>query len=128
MLTNECCTLYLKSGEGFTRHFVPRCHWQESKAASVRQSGMESADGVTVYVFAADIDDELKTLLQARRFSAQDLIVCGECHFTFDDTTPQRASESLRALCAAYDVHTVMRVDKLLYGSAGMQHFAFFAR
>lgn len=128
MLTNENCTLFLKNGNGFERYFIPRCHWQESKAANVLKSGLTNADGVTVYVFAQDIDDELIALLSARKFAAQDLIVCGECNFTFDNSTPQSASESLRTFNAGYDVHTVMSVDKLLYGSPSLQHFKISAR
>lgn len=128
MLTNESCTLYLKDGNGFERYFIPRCHWQESKAANVLKSGLTNADGVTVYVFAQDIDDELIALLSARKFAAQDLIVCGECNFTFDNSTPQSASESLRTFNAGHDVHTVMSVDKLLYGSPSLQHFKISAR
>jgi len=128
MLTNESCTLYLKSGEGFERYYVPLRHWQESKAANVLKSGMTSADGVTVYIMAQDIGDELRALLKGRKSAAQDLIVCGECNFIFDNSTPQSASESLRALCAAYDVHTVMHLDKLLYGAQELQHFRLSAR
>lgn len=128
MLTNESCTLYLKDGNGFERCFIPRCHWQESKASNVLKSGLTNADGVTIYVFAQDIDDELIALLSARKFAAQDLIVCGECNFTFDNSTPQSASESLRTFNAGHDVHTVMSVDKLLYGSPSLQHFKISAR
>lgn len=128
MLTNESCTLYLKDGNGFERYFIPRCHWQESKAANVLKSGLTNADGVTVYVFTQDIDDELIALLSSRKFAAQDLIACGECNFTFDNSTPQSASESLRTFNAGHDVHTVMSVDKLLYGSPSLQHFKISAR
>ena len=127
-MTRESCTLYLKTGYGFERYDIPLCHWQENKAANVLKSGLTSADGVTVYIFAQDIDDELKALLTARKFAAQDLIVSGECHFTFDNSTPQSASESLRAFNASFDGHTVMSADKLLYGSPQLQHFKFSAR
>jgi hypothetical protein len=128
MLTNECCTLFLKSGNGFERYFVASCHWQESKASNVLKSGMASADGIAVYIFIKDISEELKALLTARKSAAQDLIVFGECNFTFDNSTPQSASESLRELNASFDAHTVMSIDKLLYGSPEMQHFKLSAR
>lgn len=128
MLTNECCTLYLKNGNGFARYFVPKCHWQESKASNVLKSGLQNADGVTVYIFARDISEELKAALKHRKNTAQDLIVADECDFTFDNSTPQSASQSLKALTAAYDVHTVMSLDRLFYGSPDMQHFKLSAR
>lgn len=128
MLTQESCTLYLKNGNGFDRYFVPLCHWQESKASNVLKSGLQDADGIVVYIFTKDINNELKALLTARKTAAKDLIVSGECKFTFDNSTPQKASESLRALNSSYDVHTVMSLDKLLYGSETLQHFKISAR
>ena len=128
MLTESCCTLYLRNGEGFDRHFLPACHWQERKAANVLKSGMQDADGVVVYLFEQKLDESLVNALKARKQAAQDLIVKGECHFTFDNSSPQKASESLRALNASYDVHTVMSIDRLLYGSPELRHFKLSAR
>lgn len=128
MLTESCCTLYLRSGEGFDRYFVPACHWQESKAANVLRSGMQDADGVVVYLFEQKLDESLVNALKARKQAAQDLIVKGECHFVFDNSSPQKASESLRALNASHDVHTVMSIDRLLYGSPELRHFKLSAR
>lgn len=128
MQANESCTLYLKNGDGFDRFYIPHCHWQESKASNVLKSGMTSADGVTVYIFADDTSEAVKAVLTARKTAAQDMIVKGECQFTFDNSTPQRLSESLKQLNAEYDVHTVMSIDKLLYGSKRLQHFKLSAR
>lgn len=123
MLNNEDCTLFLKNGNGFDSVYIPRCHWQESKASNVIKSGLQNADGITVYIFAEDIDDDLKSTLESRRNAAQDIIVKGECNFMFDNSTPQAAAQSLKTLNADFDVHTVMSIDKLLYGSPDLQHF-----
>ena len=123
MLDNETCTLYIKDGNGFNAYFVERCHWQESKASNVVKSGLQNADGIIVYIFVEGLDDELKSVLESRRNAAQDVIVKGECNFTFDNSTPQTAAQSLKTLNAEYDVHTVMSIDKLLYGSPDLQHF-----
>lgn len=128
MLTTDSCTVYIKNGNGFDRCFVPACHWQERKASNVLKSGMTSADGVVVYIFLKDADEELQALLTARKNAAEDLIVKGECPFTFDNSTPQSASQSLKTLHAEYDVHTVMSLDRLLYGSRELQHFKLSAR
>ena len=32
MLTTDSCTLYLKNGNGFTRYYIPLCHWEEREA------------------------------------------------------------------------------------------------
>lgn len=128
MLTTDSCTLYLKNGGGFDRFFVPCCHWQERKADNVLKSGMTSADGVTVYILSRDVSRDLSTLLASRKTAAEDMIVYGACPFVFDNSTPQRTSESLRALHAAFDVHTVMSLDKLLYGAEELRHFKISAR
>ena len=128
MLNNEDCTLFLKNGNGFESFYISRCHWQESEASNVLKSGLQNADGITVYIFIKDIDEELKHALETRRKAAQDVIVKGECNFTFDNSTPQTAAQSLKTLNADYNVHTVMHIDKLLYGSPDMQHFKISAR
>ena len=128
MLDNETCTLYIKDGNGFNAYFVERCHWQESKASNVVKSGLQNADGIIVYIFVEGLDDELKSVLESRRNAAQDVIVKGECNFTFDNSTPQTAAQSLKTLNADFDVHTVMSIDKLLYGSPDLQHFKLSAR
>lgn len=128
MLTDENCTLYLKNGNGFDRYFVPHCHWQESKASNVIKSGLQTADGIVVYIFASDISSELKAALSGHKCTAQDIVIRGECLFTFDASTQQSASQSLRTLSEQEDVHTVMSIDSLLYGSEGMQHFKLSAR
>lgn len=128
MLDNETCTLYIKDGNGFNAYFVERCHWQESKASNVVKSGLQNADGIIVYIFVEGLDDELKSVLESRRNAAQDVIVKGECNFTFDNSTPQTAAQSLKTLNAEYDVHTIMSIDRLLYGSPDLQHFKLSAR
>lgn len=125
---NESCTVFLKNGNGFDRFFVPNCHWQESEASNVLKSGLQNADGITVYVLKKDISAELETALRARKKAAQDIIIKGECNFTFDNSTQQKVSESLRALNADNDTHTIMSIDRLLYGSEDLQHYKFSAR
>ena len=127
-MRNEDCTLFLKNGNGFDSVYIPRCHWQESKASNVIKSGMQNADGIIVYIFVEDIDDDIKHTLETRRNAAQEIIVKGECNFTFDNSTPQTAAQSLKTLNAEYDVHTIMSIDRLLYGSPDLQHFKLSAR
>lgn len=120
---NESCTIFLKNGNGFDRFFIPNCHWQESKASNVPKSGLQSADRITVYILVKDTPDELQTALNSRKAAAQDVIVKGECNFTFDGSSQQKASESLKQLNTQYDTHTVMNIDRLMYGSKNLQHF-----
>lgn len=134
MLTESGCTLYLRNGEGFDRYVVPACHWQESAAASVNKSGMQDGCGIVVYIpkTAMVLFPDGRLYPSSKLFPsmdispkkpAQDMIVKGECDFIFDNSTPQAASESLREMNNRFEVHTVMRVDRLLYGSEELQHY-----
>lgn len=127
MLTNESCTIFIRNGLGFDRFFVPKCHWQGSISSAVFKDGFQSKDGITVYIFVKDITEmlrtELNTALSNRKKAAKDIIVKGECNFEFDGSSQQAASESMKKLNANYDVHTVMSIDRLLYGSENMQHY-----
>lgn len=139
MLTESSCTLYLKTGEGFERYVVPECHWQESLAANVLKSGLQNANGIVVYIpkKAMVLFPDGRLYPSSRLFPnmdispkkpAQDIIIKGECDFVFDNSTPQTASGSLRELNSRFEVHTVMSVDRLLYGSDELQHYKISAR
>ena len=127
MLTTDSCTLYLKSGNGFTRYFIPLCHWEEREANNVLKSGMANADSVVVYAFKSDIPKALQELLRTHKVN-QDMLVYGECGYEFDNTTPQSVSACMKEFREEYDSHTVKSLDKLLYGSESLQHFKFSAR
>lgn len=139
MLTDSSCTLYRFNKIGFDRYFIPECHWQECKSANVMKSGMQNADGITVYipaeaavlhpngfVYHAGILFQDMDILPKN--PAQDIIIKGECKFTFDNTSQQTASESLKKLREQYDFHTVMSIDRLLYGSPNLRHIKISAR
>lgn len=139
MLMNESCTVYLRNGCGFDRYYIPNCHWQESRASNVLKSGMTDADGITVYILkkAAVIfpNGELHPCNElfpdmhiAPKSPARDMMVFGECEFTFDNLSEQSVSESLKRFVSEYDAHTVMSIDRLLYGSEDMQHYKISAR
>lgn len=127
MLTTDSCTLYLKSGNGFNRYYIPLCHWEEREANNVLKSGMANADSVVVYVFKNDIPKALQELLRTHKVN-QDMLVYGECRYGFDNATPQSVSACVKEFREEYDFHTVKSLDKLLYGSESLQHFKFSAR
>lgn len=127
MLTTDSCTLYLKSGNGFNRYYIPLCHWEERQANNVLKSGMANADSVVVYVFKNDIPKALQELLKKHKVN-QDMLVCGECGYEFDNATPQSVSACMKEFREEYDFHTVKSLDKLLYGSESLQHFKFSVR
>lgn len=136
---NESCTVYIRSGFGFDRCFIPECHWQESRASNVLKSGMTDADGITVYILSkAGVvfpDGEIHTCgelfenpTNAPKSAARDMIVFGKCEFTFDNSSEKTASESLKRFVSEYGAHTVMSIDRLIYGSDDMRHYKISAR
>lgn len=139
MRTEACCTVYKSNGNGYYRYFVPRCHWQENKARNVLKSGMQNADSVTIYIPAncmvispsnnyypsIDFFANAETVPNQ---AAQDIIVKGECNFTFNNTNQQSVSESLREFAKSNRYHTVMSIDRKLYGSKNLQHIKISAR
>lgn len=140
MLTDTGITLYRFNGAGFERCYIGACHWQESKAANVLKSGgNQNADGITVYVPADSLRLTPNKLLLpggslfpnadiSPQNAAKDIIVKGECNFLFDNSSERTVSESLRELRNNYDIHTVMSVDRLLYGSPDLRHIKISAR
>lgn len=123
MIAESNCTVYKFNGTGFDRYYIPACHWQENKARNVLKSGDQNADSVTVYIPLGSITAE-----NVPETAAKDIIVEGECNFTFDNSNEQTASQSLKKLRATCKIHTVMSVDRKLYGSKNLQHVKISAR
>ena len=139
MLTDTCLTLYKFKGTGFDRFVIPQCHWQESKAKTVIKSGMQNEGGIVVYVPAKALvlaPDGLlypsaQLLLNADispQSACKDIIVKGECNFIFDNSCDRAVSESLKSLLERCEIHTVMSIDRRLYGSPDLQHIKISAR
>lgn len=139
MRTEACCTVYKSNGNGYYRYFIPRCHWQENKARNVLKSGMQNADSVAVYIPADCMvvapsnnyypaDEFFVNAETAPNNAAQDIIIKGECNFAFDNTSQQSVSESLREFAKNNSYHTVMSIDRKLYGSKNLQHIKISAR
>ena len=113
--------------------------WQELKASNVLKSGNVNADGITVYIPASSSvlapngflypSNELFTNMDILpQNAAKDIIVKGACKFVFDNTSDKAASESLKKLRETSDIHTVMSIDRLLYGLPELQHIKISAR
>lgn len=139
MFTDTTLTLYRFNGKGFDRLIIPHCHWQECKAANVLKSGLQNADGIVIYIpLKALVLTPDKLLLPSKHLflnadispinPSQDIIVKGECNFIFDNSSDSSVSESLKTLRNKYEIHTVMSIDRLLYGPADLQHIKVSAR
>ena len=133
MFTDTMLTLYRFNGKGFDRLIIPYCHWQECKAANVLKSGMQNADGIAIYIpsnalVLAPNDFLFPSADISPLCPSQDIIVKGECNFIFDNSSDRSVSESLKSLRDKYEIHTVMSIDRLLYGPADLQHIKVSAR
>ncbi len=139
MRTESSCTIFNYNGIGFNRYYVSSCHWQENKARNVLKSGDQNADSVTVYIPLDSMQLEpggnvlpsdylLPSSETVPKNASKDIIVKGECNFTFDNSSQQTASQSLRRLREEYQTYTVMSIDRKLYGSKNLQHIKISAR
>lgn len=122
MITNTDCTLYQFNGKGYDRIYISAVMWQEHRSASVSKQGLQSADGIVVFI---PKENAPKT---ASHNPTKDIIVKGECKFTFDNSSQQTVSESLKALRTQHQHFTVMSIDSKLYGSESLRHFKLTAR
>lgn len=120
MLVNADCTLYLfdKITSGFTRHFIEKVYWDNSKASNILKSGLQNADSFTVYLYS----DEIKPLTLQK-----DMMIKGKCQFEFDNTSSKTISESMKKFRELYpNFLTVTAVDDAMFG--GLPHIEISAK
>lgn len=122
MITNTNCTLYQFNGIGYDRIYIPAVMWQEHRSASVSKQGLQSADGVVIFI---PKENAPKT---ASYSPTKDIIIKGACSFTFDNSSQKTVSDSLKVLRTQYQHFTVMTIDNKLYGSESLQHIKITAR
>lgn len=116
MYTNADITIYFKHGEIYSRQVIKNVFWSDSKQSNVNKTGMTTADAVKIMIPITSADNLVFN-------TGKDLVVKGEINYEFDNSTPQKISESLRYLNANYDVHTVTISDDKRYGSKNMHHY-----
>lgn len=122
MITNSDCTLYQFNGKGYDRLYISAVMWQEHRSGSVSKQGFQSADGIVIFIPKENVP---KT---ASYNPTKDIIVKGNCNFTFDNSSEKTVSESLKALRSKHQYFTVMTIDNKLYGSQSLQHIKITAR
>lgn len=122
MITNSDCTLYQFNGKGYDRIYISAVMWQEHRSASVSKQGLQSADGIVIFI---PKENAPKT---ASYNPTKDIIIKGNCSFTFDNSSQQTVSESHKRLTANYQCFSVMSIDSKLYGSESLQHIKLTAR
>lgn len=121
MRYESCATLYKYVGdEGYERVFIPFCHWQESRAATISTTGLQTVDGIIIYL---PIDSPFPTN------KGKDIMVQGNIDFEFNNVKQATIAESLKEFRRLYpDYVTVKSVDKKAYGSKRLQHYKVLAK
>ena len=110
MICTADCTVYVALEKGFERRYIPECHWVENLSSGVEKTGQRRSDTVTVY-----IPPDYKHLSPEK--SDRDMIVKGECNFTFDNTDEKSASESMKEFRKKHKFFTVKGIEPKIYGN-----------
>ena len=114
MLHNANLTIYEK--DTFTRHYITDVYWNDSRGRTVTKSGIQIADQVIVYLYSFGYMPK-----------AGDIIVKGNCDFSFVTTTEQTKSASMQSFRAANpDFAVIKTVLDAQYG--GLPHIEITAR
>lgn len=114
MLKNADCTFF----EGKTRRAITAkgVYWFDSRGAAVSKGGIQISDSVLVYLYDTQYVPK-----------AGDIIVKGVSDFTFDATSQQSESESMRRFREVYpDFAVVKSMHDCRYGS--LPHIEVIAR
>lgn len=112
-MTNADCTLYRYNAEteGYDRVFIPSVYWYESKGGNTLKSGLQSVHSTTVYVY----DKAVLPLTPTK-----DMLVKGNCSFTFDNSSSETVSKSFAEFKKQYKFVTMMSADDCFFG--GLPH------
>jgi len=78
----------------YTPHFFAYAEWRDLRGIRTDKLGAQTADAVNALIYSCSVGEYI-----AR---AGDLIVSGECSFTFDTSTGQAVSASMAAFRQAY--------------------------
>lgn len=114
MLKNADCTIY-EAGT-YTRHVIPDVYWNDARGRTVTNRGVQISDSVIVYIYSDEYIPK-----------AGDIIVRGTVDYTFDATTQQKASASMKTFRETYPQFAVVKaVSDARYG--GLPHIEVTAR
>jgi hypothetical protein len=114
MLYNANLTIYEK--DTFTKHYITDVYWNDSRGRTVTKGGIQISDQVIVYLYGFSYVPK-----------AGDIIVKGECDFTFDASTERSKSASMQTFRASNPGFAVVKtVLDAQYG--GLPHIEITAR
>lgn len=78
----------------YTPHFFAYAEWHDLRGVRTDKLGAQTADAVNALIYSCSVGEYIP--------KAGDLIVSGECSFTFDASTEQALSASMAAFRQAY--------------------------
>lgn len=114
MLINADCTVY--EGKSLERHVINDVYWNDSRGMTLNRGGVQISDSVIVYIYESTYIPK-----------DGDIIIRGALADTYDGSTQQAQSESMKALRAAHpDFAVVKNVSDARYG--GLPHVEITAR
>lgn len=96
MLTNCICTVF--EAESFKAHPMTDAYSCRICGESADKTGAKQAGEQTVYLYTPTYQPKIG-----------DIVVVGDCDFTFDTTSQQTISQSMAEFRKAYPHHTVIR-------------------
>lgn len=96
LLINCTCTIF--EAETFAAHLITEAYAYRICGERADKVGATAAGAQTVYLYTPEYHPKIG-----------DILVVGDCDFTFDATSQQTVSQSMAAFRKAYPQHTVIR-------------------
>lgn len=118
MLTNADCTVYEfnETSKSLERHVIKEVYWNDSRGMTLSRNGVQISDSALVFVYESSYIPK-----------NGDIIIKGEISDTYDGSTQQAQSQSMKALRAAHpDFAVIKNVADARYG--GLPHIEITAR
>lgn len=105
MLTN--CTVTIFEVETFAAHPLTDAYSYRISGERIDKVGAKTTGEQTIYLYTPEYHPKIG-----------DIVVVGDCDFTFDTTSQQTVSQSMAAFRKAYPRHTVIRdVQRITCGT-----------
>lgn len=102
------CTLYRKGT--YEKKVLNNAHFTDLRGTSVTNHGENSEGEVRVHVYAVCNTENIKPEIG-------DILVLGECPFSFDETDEKVVSEIMKTFRSTYDFCVIKSVNSILCGN-----------
>lgn len=99
--------LFHVEDEKYTKHIIKNCFYYDYEQKNLDKIGMKSSNSLTVVI---DTNSDIKIT------EGEDIIVKDECSLDIDNSNEETISNSLKELKSKYEVYTVTKKGRNLYG------------